>query len=469
MLLMSGLLLTPLIYLLFDRTEIQSAPAFAFAAIVSFAVYLVFGRILGKRGSNAMTHEEAALSVSLTWIVVCIVSAIPFMILNRLSFSHAYFEAMSGYTTTGLTLFNYELGSNIMFLWRSIMQYVGGAGIAVLLISLANAPYGSGLSSAEGKADLLVPQIQRSARLVMIIYGTYALVGIIALKIAGMTWFDSVNHAFAALSTGGFSTHTESISWFNSKPIEAIIMVMMFLGNLNFLNAYILFGGRLKTFLRNGEIKVQLILIPAVSILLTALVTVKLYGSFPHSLRVALFETVSALTTTGLTIGNYGRWSQFGLFVITILMLIGGGSNSTAGGIKQYRLYFIYKSIIQSLKELTSPLGRIVRLPYWWGDKKMYITGSLIQSLFMFILMYLGIYIIGVGIMTAYGISLKDAVFEFASTLSNSGLSLGITNVSLPLPVIWTQTVAMFLGRLEILIIMVAMAKIFRDGKRIII
>jgi trk system potassium uptake protein TrkH len=469
MLVLAGLLLTPLLLLLFNSAEQSQAIAFIFPALISLFLYLVFSRLIGKPEGNSFSYDEAAVCVTLSWIVICAISALPVMILHGLSFTHAYFEAMSGYTTTGLTMIDYNTATDMLFLWRSIMQFAGGAGIAVLLIALGSGVMGAGLTSAEGKADLLVPNVKNSARLVTVIYSAYAVVGLLAYKLAGMGWFDAVNHTFAALSTGGFSTHAESIAWFNSRPIEAITLVLMILGNLNFLNAYILFRGKFISFLRNGEIKVQMFIIPLVTVLLMLTLTIRLYGSLGTGFRIALFETVSALTTTGLTSTGYEIWSVFGLFVLTVLMLIGGGGNSTAGGIKQFRFYFIYKSFLQILREMTSPGIRIVKTPYWWGDKKLYITDNIIRSLFVFLIAYLALYVFGVSLMIFYGIGLKEAVFEFASTLSNSGLSLGITNPALPLPVVWCQIVCMFFGRLEIMIVFIALGRIFRDSKRIFI
>jgi trk system potassium uptake protein len=469
MLVMSGLLLTPLLYLIFDFSEGGDAVAFIFPALLALLFYLVFGRLLGKKDDSPLSYEEAAVSISFTWIVMCALSAIPVMVLNRLIFPHAYFEAMSGYTTTGLTMINYDTATHMIYLWRSIMQFAGGAGIAVFLIALGNGIYGAGLTQAEGKADLLVPNIKQSTRLVVMIYSSYAAVGVLAYKFCGMNWFDSVNHTFAALSTGGFSTHTESIAWYHSRPIEAVSIVLMLLGNLNFLNAFILFKGKVRVFLRNGEVKVQFFLIPLATVLLMLLLTIRLYGSVSQGFRIALFETVSALTTTGFTSTVYAHWTEFGLLILTLLMLIGGGTNSTAGGIKQYRLYFLYKSFILMLKEMTNPHGRIIRLSYWWGEKKQFINDSVIKSLFLFLAAYFGIYIIGVSMMSAYGYAIRDSVFEFASALSNSGLSVGITTVKMPLPLIWTETIGMFLGRLEILIVFVALAKFFHDTKRILV
>jgi trk system potassium uptake protein TrkH len=469
MLVLAGLILTPLLYLIFDPSELHDAPVFIFPAILAILLYLVTNKLPGKPEGDNLSYEEAGVSITLTWIVMCALSAIPVMALNRLSFSHAYFEAMSGYTTTGLSLINYDIATHLLFLWRSIMQFAGGAGIAVFLIAIGSGVYGAGLTQAEGKADLLVPNIKNSTRLVVMMYSAYAAVGILAYKFAGMGWFDSVNHTFAALSTGGFSTHSESIAWYKSQPIEAVSIVLMIVGNLNFLNAYILFQGKVRAFLRNGEVKVQFILIPMATLLLMIFLTDKLYNSISEGFRIAIFETVSALTTTGFTSTVYTHWPEFGLLILTALMLIGGGTNSTAGGIKQYRLYFIWKCFVLMLKEITSPLGRLMRSSYWWGERKLYITDAITKSLFLFLMVYFGVYILGVGIMAAYGFSARDSVFEFASALSNSGLSVGITSAKMPLAVIWTETIGMFLGRLEILIIIVAIAKLFRDGKRLII
>lgn len=468
MFVLSGLLLTPLIYLLFNDSEITNAPAFLYASLISFGLYLIFGKLLGYCDDNSMSYSEAAVSVFITWLVICAVSAIPMMLLNRMSFTHAYFEAMSGYTTTGLSLIDYVTTSNLVYLWRSIMQYVGGAGIAIILICLGNSPFGSSLSSAEGKSDLLVPHIQRSARLVMIIYAGYAIGGIAFMHLAGMNWFDSIIHTFGALSTGGFSTHPESISWYKSIPIETVTLVLMLLGNLNFLNAYLLFGGKLKAFLKNGEIKVQIVVIPLSVILLAMLFANTLYGSLPRGLRVSVFETVSALTTTGYSSTTYAHWPESGILIIALLMLLGGGTNSTAGGLKQFRLYLAYKSFIQYIKEISSPLGRIVRVGYWWGQEKKHVSVQLVHNLFAFFLVYFVVFLSGVVVMVASGISFMGAFFEFASALSNSGLSLGITNTAMHPGLIWLQTTAMFLGRLEIMIVFIVAAKLYIDIRRLL-
>lgn len=466
MLTLCGLILTPLLYLLFDSSEWSDAGAFVLPAFICLLLYGVFGYMIGRKTSKAMNYGEAAVAITITWLVMCVISGIPLMRLSHMNFTQAFFEAMSGFTTTGLSVLDFQAGTQMIYLWRAIMQFAGGAGIAIFLIALANAPYGSGLTQAEGKSDQLVPQIRHSARLVVYIYGSYLLVGTIAYVIAGMNGFDALIHAMAALSTGGFSNHYESIAWYKSVPIEAVSIVLMLLGNLNFLNAYILFKGKVGSFLRNGETKVQMIIIPLATAALMTFLTVGLYGSVSKGFRIGLFEVVSSLTTTGFTSTVYTHWSEFGLLILTILMLIGGGSNSTAGGLKQYRVYFLYKAIIQQLKEMTSSHLRVVRLTFDWGDGKGVFTSKIISSLFLFLVLYFGIYVIGVVLMVAAGYSYLNASFEFASALSNSGLSVGVTSAGMPAWILWLLSFSMYLGRLEIIIVFVAIGQIVRDFQR---
>jgi trk system potassium uptake protein TrkH len=152
--------------------------------------------------------------------------------------------------------------------------------------------------------------------------------------------------------------------------------------------------------------------------------------------------------------------------ILTILMLIGGGSNSTAGGMKQYRVYFLYKAIIQQFKEMTSSHLRIVRMTYEWGDGTWVFSSRIIESLLLFIALYFGIFALGVGLMTAAGYSYLNSSFEFASALSNSGLSVGVTSPTMPGWILWLLSIGMYLGRLEIIIVFVAIGQLIRDFKR---
>lgn len=279
---------------------------------------------------------DGALIVVCSWTFTCIISAFPIRSVTGLSFIQALFESVSGWTTTGLSMILVEEAPRTFLLYRSILQLAGGAGLAILMLAAVQLPAGVGLYRAEGRNDQLVPNVVRSTKLVLRLYLAYAVVGSVAYRLAGMSWFDSINHSFAAISTGGFSTQANSIAYWNSPLIEGITILLMVLGNLNFLTAWLLFHGKIRSFLRNGEIKVFLTLFSVSVVFLYFTIGLQDYeGS--KAVRVAFFEVVTALTTTGFSTVSYIHWQAIGFLLILWLMIIGGGSCSTAGGVKQFR------------------------------------------------------------------------------------------------------------------------------------
>jgi trk system potassium uptake protein TrkH len=278
-----------------------------------------------------------------------------------------------------------------------------------------------------------------------------------------MNLFDAINHSFAAVSTGGFSTHPESIAHWDSVAIETLSIVLMILGNMNFLTGYLLITGKFKAVYRNSEIRVMTFLIPISFLIVLLLVTTGIFSVIGKSIRAAIFEPVSALTTTGFSTVSYNNWNAIGWLVLIVLMLIGGGTCSTAGGIKQYRVYLLYKSLIWELRRTFFPRTTIIENYVWQGEYKDYIKSDRINQIAIFIFVYFVTYILGVGILLAHGFGFQESLFEFASALSNSGLSIGITSSSAPASMLWTETIGMFLGRLEFFVIFTSIGKVTRD------
>jgi trk system potassium uptake protein TrkH len=456
-------MLTPLLALIAWPEEWRHSLGFLFPAIILAGSGLGIWRFFKPGKSVALTVQEAGVIVLLSWVLISFFSACPFVIIQHLTITQAIFEAVSGWTTTGLSVINVEQASHIILLWRSIMQLAGGAGLAIIMLASLVGPSGSGLSEAEGRSDQLAPHVQRSARLVLTIYGTYGIVGILAYWLAGMTWFDAINHAFAAISTGGFSTRSQSIGYWDSAIIEAVTLPLMVLGNLNFLTAYMLFHRRFGPVSQNGEVRVMALLIPTSTAILFLMVCNTLYPSLDKAFRVALFETISALTTTGSSTVGYSDWNALGYVVMVVLMLIGGGTGSTAGGIKQYRIYLMYKSIMWEIQQAFQPKTAVVENYIWQGGQKDFVTDRRLRQIGMYIALYMFVYFIGVGILAAHGYGFKESLFEFASALGTVGLSVGLTSVQTPPFVLWTETLGMLLGRLEFFVIFIAFAKILRD------
>lgn len=456
-------MLTPLLLLPFYPQEASHACAFLLPALSLLLGGSLLRRSFRGAFTTGLTISEGGVIVLVSWIIVTVVSAIPFGIISGMSYPHSVFESVSGWTTTGLSLMDVSIQGPVILFWRSVMQFFGGAGLTILVLSSLVGNTGIGVSSAEGRGDQLEPNVRRSARLVMIIYSSYAVLGAVAYISAGMSVFDAVNHSFTAISTGGFSTRPDSIGYWNSPLIEAITVILMLLGNLSFVTAWTLWRTSPRTALGSGEVRLQTVLVVTATL---ALLLLTLGGPAALSwrgVRTALFETVSASTTTGFTVSDYSEWNPFGILLLLVLMLIGGGTCSTAGGIKQFRFYILAKSLLWEIKRFLLPKSTVFELSVKEGSGVVFPDTDRLRQVATFVFLYLAVFLLGTLLLTAYGFSLQESLFEFGSALGTVGLSSGLTSPAIPVPVVWILTVAMFLGRLEFLVVIVSLAKLCTD------
>ncbi len=459
----SLLILSPLVLLLAYPQESSLAWRFLLPALLMGLPGLLLWWRLRPRPAVSLTLQEGAVIVVLTWFLIIVVGAIPFTALRGLKFSHALFESTSGWTTAGLSVVDVNGASPVILFYRSVIQLAGGAGLAILMLSALAGPVGPGLTVAEGRDEQLLPHVRRSARLVLTLYAGYVLVGIVALRGAGMGWFDAVNHAFAALSTGGFSTRAESIAYWRSPAVQVVIMVLMLLGTLNFLTAYTLFQGKVRAAARNSEVRQTVFLLAIGAAVLLLGTTGGLYRTLGEGVRVAVFNTVSALSTTGFSTVDYGQWNGLGWLVLILLMLIGGGTGSTAGGIKQYRIYVLYRGLIWEFRRRLLPRSAMTEPDVWRGEQRQFLSDSHLRQVALFVFLYLAVFFVGAGIIAAHGYPLEDSLFECASALSTVGISVGITAADAPAGVLWTEMAAMLLGRLEFFTIIVGVIRLAND------
>ncbi len=458
-------LIIPLISLLFYTNEINQAVYFIVPAAGSVLLGGLMIRKFKYREDISLTVQDGGIVVFLSWIVAIVISSVPFMLSGMLNFTQAVFECTSGWTTTGLSVVDVIKAPKVFLLWRSIMQFFGGAGLAVVMLSTIIGPLGMGLYTAEARSDKLLPNIKKTTSLIMKIYSGYILAGIILYVMAGMSVFEAINHSIASVSTGGFSTRVGSIGEYKSAAIELITIILMVLGTTNFAAHYIILKGEVKKFFRIGEVRFMLFLM-AVSTPLLAFFTLKdLYGSLGKSLRIALFEATSAISTTGFSTVGYTNWNDFGILIMVILMIIGGGTGSTAGGLKLYRAYVLVKSLVWNIKGFLLPKYGVKENYVFRPEEKYYVKDNHIVELGNFLTMYVITYFIGVCIITLSGYPLRDAMFEIASSLSTVGLSVGITSINASGVVLWTESIAMLLGRLEFFIIFYTIVKIIKDTK----
>jgi trk system potassium uptake protein len=458
-------MLTPLLVLITHPEEAAQALAFGLPAGCLALFGVALWRLFRSASNITLSIQEGGIIILMSWIVVIFFSAWPFVSVLGLPFSKSLFESVSGWTTTGLSVVDVTRAGRMILFWRSVIQLAGGAGLAIIMMSAIVGSTGIGVSSAEGRNDQLVPQVRQSARLVLIIYTCYAVAGAFAYWIAGMSPFDAVNHAFAAVSTGGFSTRAESIGYWDSLAIEAVTLPLMLLGNLSFVTAWFLWRGKLRIVAKNGEFRLLALLIPMSTAATFIFTCQALYPQLGKSLRVAVFETVSAITTTGFSTVGYGNWNAFGIFLLIVLMLIGGGTCSTAGGIKQFRVYLLWRLLFWDIRRSLMPRTAVMERPIWEGSHRVFVDDARVRQVAVFVFLYLVTYMLGVMILCTCGYSLGDALFEFASAIGTVGLSVGVTSAQMPDAVLWAETLAMFLGRLEFIVVIVSLLKLGKDSR----
>jgi trk system potassium uptake protein len=418
---------------------------------------------LAPANPASLTLTEGAVIVVLVWFAAILVGTVPFLLVESLTITQAVFESTSGWTTTGLSVIDVTTASPLTLLYRSLIQFVGGAGFAIIMLTLLLGPAGKGFTGAEGRGEQLEPHVRRSANLVIRLYLAYAVVGVLGLYLAGMDWFDALNHAFTALSTGGFSTQVDSIGHWNNPIIEAFVIFLMLLGTTNFLTSYALVQGKFRAVLNHSEFRLMGVLLLVGLPLMLLLVTLGLYPTTEQAVRVALFDTVSAISTTGFSTVAYTNWPAVGWLFFIVLMLVGGGGGSTAGGIKQFRIYILLKSAVWEVRRLLWPAGTIREPDMWQADHHYFLSDKDIRQAGSLVCLHLAAFLLLSLVIAAHGYSLQDSLFEAASTVSTVGLSVGVTAADAPVSVLWAQIVGMLLGRLEYLVVIIGIIKIAGD------
>lgn len=463
MIVIGVIMLMPLISLFFDISEWQMSLNFLIPGLILIITGLSFQKFFKKFEKSQLARHQDAVLVVATWVIAILLSTIPLLLLGY-SFTHAAFEITSGYSTTGLSVVDVTQAPKLLLLYRSFLQFFGGVGFVLVLTSAISDKLGMRLYQAEGHNDRLVPNLVKSGRIIMRIYVFYILLGIFFYVIFGMPLFDAINHSISAVATGGFSTKAASIGYYQSLEIEIITMILMILGGTNFFIHLLLFRRKFKDVFSHIELKVFGI-IAFFSILFGTLsVMNQMNLAFGESLRISSFQLISAITGTGYqNIDGFIALPSVLFFLIILTMILGAGTGSTAGGIKQYRIGLMAKAQYWQIKDMLSH-KKTVRTKFINRlGKKMVIEQEDITQNYMFITTYIVVLLLGSFMIMLHGHSFENSLFEFASTIGTVGLSVGILNASAPNVLLWTGTFGMFLGRLEFYVIFIAISKVVLD------
>ncbi len=458
--------LLPLLTLFFYPEELYHAKYFILPGAGCFLVGYLLSFFVRNRKKASLTSAQSAFIVTFSWIMAIFASALPFWITGKYNFTQAMFEATSGWSTTGLSVVDVTQTPHIFLMHRSLMLFFGGVGLVLIMVSVLRDASGMRLYYAEGHSDKLLPNLIQSSRLILSIYTGYILGGSILYVVFGMNWFDALNHAIAAVATGGFSTRAENIGYYNSIPIEIVSIVLMLLGSTNFVASLYVFRRKFNNFFRYCEFKFTLVLFLFSTLLLCFFLFREQNYSLFQSFRIAAFQSVSAFSTTGFqTIPSFSVWSSALSLPLILLMIIGGESGSTAGGVKQFRVWVFLKGIYWSLRD-TFHSDRLVRVNYVKkpdtdeviGDKQRAEIGS-------FLFLYVLIMLAGTLLLCAYGYPLKDSLFEISSAMGGVGLSCGITSYDAKPGILWILMCGMFIGRLEIYVVFISFIHLLSTPK----
>lgn len=431
---------------------------FLISGALCVAIGLLIRLICGVR-EEPLRIKEMFLTTTLIWVFCALFCAIPFFVsVYKISLTDAVFEAMSGLTTTGATVLSgLDNMTPGILLWRSILQWVGGAGIVIVVITILPALRIGGMqfftteSSAGSERDL--PTVIQNMRAILVYFIGLTVLCAILLKWAGMTGFDSLNHAMTTISTGGFSTHDTSIGYFKNPTIEWIVMLFMFISGMPLILGLHLFKRRWRSIKEDSQILFYVKFI-FLSVLLLTFLRWLSYRFAPVELMVyireGLFAIVSVVTTTGFVSENYQIWGNFALAFFMFLLVVGGCTGSTTGGIKMFRFSVLSRASAVRLKTVVQPYG--VFIPRYGSHT---ITDDVLISVLVFFGLYLGTaVIISLGL-SAYGLDFVSALSASLTALSNVGPALGgligpdKTFALLPDGVKWLLTFAMLIGRLE--------------------
>tara|TARA_Y100000590_G_scaffold447754_1_gene583483 strand:- start:2433 stop:3815 length:1383 start_codon:yes stop_codon:yes gene_type:complete len=406
--------------------------------------------------------QQAFLFSTLAWFSIALFGSLPFMLSNlKLSFSEAFFESMSGITTTGSTvILDLDGSPKSILLWRAIMQWLGGIGIIVMATTVLPLLKVGGMQlfkTDSSGTEKILPKTIEVATAIITIYTTLTFACGFIYWSQGMSLFDSIAHSFTTLATGGFSTHNDSIGYFNNPGIEFTATAFIILGSIPFI-AYLKFiKGNKKIFFQDFQIRgFFYLLLISVSVMFVYLFLNNNGYSFIDNLRISSFNVVSILSGTGYVTDDFGLWGKFPLIFFLFLMFVGGCAGSTTCGIKVFRLQMLLIFIKNQIKKLIYPNSVVV---HSYNNKK--IEDNFINSVIIFIFSYLFLFLIISVLLSISGLDFLSAISGAATSISNVGPGLGdmigpngnfsqVSNVSK-----WILSFAMLLGRLEIFAVLV--------------
>ena len=437
--------------------------AFLMSMLITFGCAFLF-LLMGRNARNSLNRHDAFVVVTAVWIIFSFFGMFPFLIHGSCtSITDAYFETMSGFSTTGSSIFDdvERLPRGILF-WRSLTQWVGGLGIVFFTIAILPSLVGGSVKvfAAEATGPIkakMHPRLSTTAKWIWSIYLLLTIGCGVAFWIAGMDWFDAMNYSMTTTATGGFSIHNDSLSYFNDANIDYIAILFEFLAGINFTLLYVsIFKGRVRDLFKNSEFKLYIsIVLLATAGIMTVLLTQMDYN-LEQALRQGLFQVVSFMTTTGVFSDDVARWPHITWIILGGLMFVGACAGSTSGGFKCIRAVMTLKTLRNNFRQILHPNAVLpVKI------NGMSVPQSRIVALFAFFTLFMCMILVTAAIMIVSGIDTINSIVIALSCVSNIGPSLSNdigANISwsgMPDYIKWALSLLILMGRLEIMTVLV--------------
>ncbi|MCL2154104.1 MAG: TrkH family potassium uptake protein [Leptospirales bacterium] len=448
--------------------EINSLFAILITIGISIAIYFIIKVLPKKENVDKITHRDGFLFVSLSWAMASLIGALPFYISGAIPhFADAYFEAMSGFTTTGATILsNVEALPVSLLFWRALTHWLGGMGIVVLTVAVLPVLGIKGLqliaAEAPGsKIDKLTARVAETAKILWIIYFVLTVIVTVLLLIGGMPLIDALTHALSTVSTGGYSIRNSSIAYYNSPYIETVITCFMVICGINFSLHFWVVSGSYKNFLKDSELKGYLAIFFIATLIITSQTFGKNYNSITEAFRYASFQVASIMTTTGFATADYEQWSFLSRTVLFVLMFVGGCSGSTSGGVKVIRLVTLLKQGLHEMKYLLHPRGVfLLRI----NDKP--VKKDMVYAISGFFFMYILFTMITTLIVSSSEVDFETSFGSALAAIGNVGPGLGKVGPNgnygfFPSYVKLWLSFAMLVGRLELYTVLIIFTRDF--------
>lgn len=430
---------------------------FVFAGTAAGMLVISFLLTFKKPTNRSFYAKEGLITVSLSWLIISVIGAIPFSLTGTTtSFMDSLFETISGFTTTGASIFtNIEaLGKGILF-WRSFTHWIGGMGVlmfvmAILPMSGADPFHVMRAESPGPTKEKLVPKARQTAKILYLIYIGLTVTETVFLLFGGMPLYDSVVHALGTAGTGGFSIMNASIGAYNSVYIEVVITVFMILYGINFSAYFLLLAKKFKGFLMHEETRVYIGIILVSVIIITINLTGTVYGSVGESLRYSSFQVASMITTTGYVTADFNLWPTLSKFLMIFLMFIGASAGSTGGGMKVSRFMIMFKTMKREAVKILHPQAvRLIKLDSIPVDEKV------IRGTGIFMVIFFGITAMSILLISLNGFSMETSATAVIACINNIGPGLGMVGATGNYSqfTVFSKIVLclnMFIGRLEV-------------------